>query len=82
VSALETGRLGGENVSMMFEIRGENFMMSWGGQSTKVKPDGTFTFRNVAPAEYHPNVRTAATADRPAEGPTRSCRSRAETWRY
>jgi hypothetical protein len=41
-------------------------MMS-GGQSTKVNADGTFTFRNVAPAEYHLNVRTVATPDRPAE---------------
>jgi hypothetical protein len=59
--------LAGENVSLSFEIRGENFMMMSGGQSTKVNPDGTFTFRNVAPAEYHLNVRTAATPDRPAE---------------
>jgi hypothetical protein len=59
--------LAGENVSMSFEIRGENFMMMSGGQTTKVNPDGTFTFRNVAPAEYHLNVRTAATPDRPAE---------------
>jgi hypothetical protein len=59
--------LAGENVSMSFEIRGENFMMMSGGQTTKVNPDGTFTFRNVAPAEYHLNVRTAATPERPAE---------------
>jgi hypothetical protein len=59
--------LAGESVSMSFEIRGENFMMTMGGQSAKVSPDGTFTFRNVAPAEYHLNVRTPATADRPAE---------------
>jgi hypothetical protein len=59
--------LAGENVSMSFEIRGENFMMTSGGQSAKVNPDGTFTFRNVAPAEYHLNARTAATPDRPAE---------------
>src|SRR6266542_1136695 len=59
--------LAGETVGMSFEIRGENFMMMSGGQSTKVNPDGTFTFRNVAPAEYHLNVRTAATPDRPAE---------------
>jgi hypothetical protein len=57
----------GENVSMSFEIRGENFMMTSGGQSAKVNADGTFMFRNVAPAEYHLNVRTAATADRPTE---------------
>ena len=59
--------LGGENVNLSFEIRGENFMMMSGGPSTKVNPDGTFVFRNVAPAEYHLNVRTAATADRPSE---------------
>lgn len=59
--------LAGENVSMSFEIRGENFMMTSGGQSAKVNPDGTFLFRNIAPSEYHLNVRTAATADRPAE---------------
>jgi hypothetical protein len=59
--------LGGENVNLSFEIRGENFMMMSGGQSTKTNPDGTFVFRNVAPAEYHINVRTAATADRPLE---------------
>jgi hypothetical protein len=57
----------GETVNMSFEIRGENFMMTSGGQSAKVNPDGTFMFRNVAPAEYHLNVRTSATADRPAE---------------
>jgi hypothetical protein len=60
--------LAGETVSMSFEIRGENFMMSSGGQTAKVDPDGTFTFRNVAPVDYHLHVRTAATADRPAEG--------------
>ena len=59
--------LAGETISLSFEIRGENFMMMSGGQSAKVNPDGTFTFRNVAPAEYHLNVRTAATPDRPAE---------------
>jgi carboxypeptidase family protein len=59
--------LGGENASLSFEIRGENFMMMSGGQTTKINPDGTFVFRNVAPAEYHLNVRTAATADRPLE---------------
>jgi hypothetical protein len=59
--------LAGESVSMSFEVRGESFMMTSGGQSTKVNPDGTFTFRNIAPNEYHLNVRTAATADRPAE---------------
>ena len=35
----------GENVSMSFEIRGENFMMTSGGQSAKVNPHGTFMFR-------------------------------------
>jgi hypothetical protein len=59
--------LAGETVGLSFEIRGENFMMMSGGQSAKVNADGTFTFRNVAPAEYHLNVRTAATPDRPAE---------------
>jgi len=59
--------LAGESVNLSFEIRGENFMMMSGGQSTKTNPDGTFVFRNVAPAEYHVNVRTAATADRPLE---------------
>jgi protocatechuate 3,4-dioxygenase beta subunit len=60
--------LAGENVSMSFEIRGENFMGMFGGQTTKVNPDGSFVFRNIAPGEYHLNVRTAATPDRPAEG--------------
>jgi hypothetical protein len=59
--------LAGENVSMSFEIRGENFMSMSGGQSAKVNPDGTFTFRNIAPAEYHLNVRVPATADRGPE---------------
>jgi carboxypeptidase family protein len=59
--------LAGETVNLSFEIRGENFMMMSGGPSTKVNPDGTFVFRNVAPAEYHLNVRTAATAERPLE---------------
>ena len=59
--------LAGENVNMSFEIRGESFMMMSGGQSAKVNPDGTFSFRNIAPAEYHLNVRMPATADRPAE---------------
>jgi hypothetical protein len=59
--------LGGETVNLSFEVRGENFMMMSGGPSTKVNPDGTFIFRNVAPAEYHLNVRTAATGDRPME---------------
>jgi hypothetical protein len=59
--------LGGETANMSYEVRGESFMMMSGGQSTKINPDGTFIFRNVAPAEYHLNVRTAATTDRPAE---------------
>ncbi len=59
--------LAGENVNLSFEIRGENFMSMSGGQSAKVQPDGTFTFRNIAPAEYHLNVRIPATADRAAE---------------
>jgi hypothetical protein len=59
--------LAGENVSMSFEIRGENFMSMSGGQSAKVNPDGSFMFRNIAPAEYHLNVRMPATADRGAE---------------
>jgi hypothetical protein len=57
--------LAGENVSMSFEIRGESFMSMSGGQS--VNPDGSFMFRNIAPAEYHLNVRMPATADRGAE---------------
>jgi hypothetical protein len=32
-----------------------------------VNPDGSFMFRNIAPAEYHLNVRMPATADRGAE---------------
>ncbi len=59
--------LAGESVSMSFEIRGENFMSMMGGQGAKVNPDGTFMFRNIAPAEYHLNVRMPATADRGAE---------------
>jgi hypothetical protein len=59
--------LAGENVSMSFEIRGENFMSMSGGQSAKVQPDGSFTFRNIAPAEYHLKVGIPATADRGAE---------------
>jgi hypothetical protein len=59
--------LAGETVSLSFEIRGENFMSMSSGQSAKVNPDGTFTFRNIAPAEYHLNVRMPATADRGAE---------------
>jgi hypothetical protein len=59
--------LAGENVSLSFEIRGENFMTSSSGQSAKVNPDGTFAFRNVAPAEYHLNVRMPVTAERAAE---------------
>jgi hypothetical protein len=59
--------LAGETLNMSFEIRGEYFMSMSGGQSAKVNPDGTFLFRNIAPAEYHLNVRTPATADRPVE---------------
>ena len=59
--------LAGENVSLSFEIRGESFMSFMSGQSAKVNPDGSFTFRNVAPAEYHLNVRLPATTDRGAE---------------
>jgi hypothetical protein len=59
--------LAGENVSLSFEIRGESFSSFYGGQSSKVNPDGTFSFRNIAPAEYHLNVRMPATADRGAE---------------
>jgi carboxypeptidase family protein len=59
--------LTGENVNLSFEIRGENFSSFYGGQSAKVNPDGTFTFRNIAPAEYHLTVRQPATVDRGAE---------------
>ena len=59
--------LAGENVSLSSEIRGEGFMGMFGGQSTKVNPDGTFQFRNIAPGEYHLNIRTAGTAERPSE---------------
>ena len=59
--------LAGENVNMSFEIRGESFMSMSSGQTAKVNPDGTFTFRNIAPAEYHLNVRQPATSDRGAE---------------
>lgn len=59
--------LAGENVSMSFEVRGESFMMTSSVKSAKVNPDGSFSFRNVAPNDYHLNVRTAATPERPAE---------------
>lgn len=59
--------LAGESVSLTFEIRGESFSSFYSGQSSKVNPDGTFNFRNIAPAEYHLNVRMPATADRGAE---------------
>jgi hypothetical protein len=58
--------LAGENVSMTVEIRGEQFQSFFSGSSTKVNPDGTFAFRNVAPGEYHLSVRASAT-DRPME---------------
>jgi hypothetical protein len=56
----------GESVSLGVEIRGEQFMSFQGGTSTKVNPDGTFVFRNVAPGEYHLTVRQTPT-DRPME---------------
>jgi len=59
--------LAGENINLGIEIRGESFQSFFGGQGTKVNPDGTFQFRNVAPGEYHLNVRTSAVADRPFE---------------
>ena len=59
--------LAGETVNMSFEVRGENFMMTSSAQTAKVNPDGSFSFRNVAPNEYHLNIRTAATPERPAE---------------
>src|SRR5439155_19399360 len=59
--------LAGASVSMSFEIRGEGLMSMSSAPSTKINPDGTFTFRNIAPAEYHLNVRQPATADRGAE---------------
>jgi Carboxypeptidase regulatory-like domain len=58
--------LAGENVSLGVEIHGENFASFSGGTSTKVNPDGTFVFRNVAPGEYHITARTTPT-DRPLE---------------
>jgi hypothetical protein len=60
--------LAGESVGLGLEIHGENFSSFSGGQNAKVNPDGTFMFRNVAPAEYHLSIRTPTTADRPAEG--------------
>jgi len=58
--------LAGETVNLNIEIRGENFASFQGGASAKVNPDGTFTFRNVAPGEYHLNARQTP-ADRPIE---------------
>jgi len=58
--------LSGENVSLGIEIRGEQFSSFFGGNSTKVNPDGTFAFRNVAPGEYHLSVRINP-SDRPME---------------
>jgi hypothetical protein len=59
--------LAGESLSLGVEIRGEQFMSMSSGPGTKINPDGTFTLRNVAPGEYHLNVRTPATSDRAAE---------------
>jgi hypothetical protein len=58
--------LAGESLSLGVEIRGEQFSSFFGGTNTKINPDGTFTFRNVAPGEYHLSVRVTAT-DRPFE---------------
>ena len=58
--------LAGESVSLGVEIRGEQFASFYGGTSTKVNPDGTYIFRNVAPGEYHLTVRQTPT-DRPIE---------------
>ncbi len=58
--------LAGESVNLGVEVRGETFTSFSGATSTKVNPDGTFVFRNVAPGEYHLNVRVT-TADRPFE---------------
>lgn len=58
--------LAGESISLGVEIRGEQFASFQGGNSTKVNPDGTFVFRNVAPGEYHLTIRFAPT-DRPME---------------
>lgn len=58
--------LAGETVNLSIEIRGESFASFQGGTSTKVNPDGTFTFKNVAPGEYHINARANPT-DRPIE---------------
>lgn len=58
--------LAGETISLGIEIRGEQFMSFSGGTSVKVNPDGTFLFRNVAPGEYHLNLRYTPT-DRPLE---------------
>jgi hypothetical protein len=59
--------LAGENVSLGVEIRGEQFQSFFGGAGTKVNPDGTFQFKNVAPGEYHLNLRITP-SDRPIEG--------------
>ena len=58
--------LTGESINLGVEIRGEQFQSFFGGNSTKVNPDGTFVFRNVAPGEYHLTIRYAP-ADRPME---------------
>jgi protocatechuate 3,4-dioxygenase beta subunit len=58
--------LAGESVGLGVEIRGEQFQSFSGGASTRVGPDGTFAFRNVAPGEYHLTARITPT-DRPLE---------------
>jgi hypothetical protein len=67
VFSLQGRPLAGESLRMSYEVHGESFMSMSGGQSTKVNPDGSFQFVNVAPAEYHLNIMTSATADRPIE---------------
>lgn len=59
--------LAGESISLGVEIRGETFSSFFAGTGTKVNPDGTFIFRNVAPGEYHLSLRFTPT-DRPVEG--------------
>jgi protocatechuate 3,4-dioxygenase beta subunit len=61
--------LGGETVSMMYEIGGPTMWMgsAVAVASTKAAADGAWTFSNIPPGEYRLSLRTAARANQPVQ---------------
>ena len=62
--------LAGETVDVNQEFMSPGGSSSFGLPSTKTNPDGTFTIKGLAPAEYRLTVKSPGDKERPLEGAT------------